>query len=73
MAQITTLLDPQVIVLGGIVVRIGGERFVQAIDQQMRQFIAPQFAHSVKVVASVLGVESIAIGALALALKSLRD
>ncbi len=73
MAQITTLLDPQVIVLGGIVVRIGEERFVQAIDQQMRQFIAPQFAHPVKVIASVLGVESIAIGALALALKSLGD
>lgn len=73
MAEIVTLLDPQMIVLGGIVVRIGGENFVKAIEQQMHQFIAPQFARPVQVVASVLGVESIAIGALALALKSLRD
>lgn len=73
MAQIVVLLDPRTIVLGGIVVRIGGDSFVQAIEQQMHQFIAPQFARPVQVVASVLGFDSVAIGALAMALKSLQD
>lgn len=73
LAQIVALLDPEIIVLGGIVVRIGGDDFVQAIERQMHQFIAPQFARPVQVSASVLGFDSIAIGALALALKSLQD
>lgn len=71
LAQVTALIDPQIIVLGGIVVRIGGDSFVQAIGEQVNQFIAPQFARPVPVVASVLGFDSVVIGALALAMGSL--
>lgn len=72
-AHVVALLDPQIIVLGGIVVRIGGEAFVQAIADNMNYSIAPALVRPVPVVASVLGNDSVAIGALALALDSLND
>jgi glucokinase len=72
-AQTVALLDPEIIVLGGIVVRIGGEPFVQAIASKVNDFIAPQFARPVPVVASVLGSDSVTMGAVALALDSLTD
>ncbi|MEI8308950.1 MAG: ROK family protein [Chloroflexales bacterium] len=72
-AQTVALLDPEMIVLGGIVVRIGGERFVKTIGDQMNDFIAPQFARPVPVVASILGSDSVTMGAVALALDSLTD
>jgi glucokinase len=72
-AQIIALLDPQMVVLGGIVVRIGGEPLLSAIREQVNQFIAPQFARPVQIVASVLGPDAVSIGALARALESLQD
>jgi glucokinase len=72
-AQIIALLDPQMVVLGGIVVRIGGATFIEAIKQQVDRYIAPQFARPVEVVASTLGIESVTAGALALALDSLQE
>lgn len=71
--QIMALLDPQIIVLGGIVVRIGGDAFVDAIARRMNDYMGPTLARPINVVASVLGNESIAIGALALALDSLQE
>jgi glucokinase len=61
------------IVLGGIVVRIGGTHFVESVGRQIRRYVDPQFARPVQVVSSALGIDSIAIGALALALESMRD
>lgn len=72
-AQTVALIDPEIIVLGGIVVRIGGERFVSAIGARLNDFIAPQFARPLPVVASVLGPDSVTVGAVALALDSLSD
>jgi len=72
-AQTVALIDPEMIVLGGIVVRIGGERFVRAIGEKVNTFIHPQFARPLPVVASVLGADSVTAGALALALDSLSD
>jgi len=72
-AQIVALLDPEMIVLGGIVVRIGGERFVQAISAKMHECITPEFARPIPVVASTLGPDSVTMGAVALALDSLTD
>ncbi len=73
LAHIVALLDPEMIVLGGIVVRIGGEPFLQAITEQVNKYLAPALARPIPVVQSVLGTESIAIGALALALESLQE
>lgn len=72
-AQVIALLDPEMVVLGGIVVRIGGDRFVEAIASRVNDFIAPQFARPIPVVASILGPDSVAIGAVAMALDSLSD
>lgn len=72
-AQVSALLDPEMVVLGGIVVRIGGDSFVEAIAAKVNDFIAPQFARPVQVVPSVLGPDSVAIGAVAMALDSLSD
>lgn len=73
LAHIVALLDPQMIVLGGIVVRIGGDAFVQAIANRMKQGIAPALVRPVQVVPAMLSTDSIAIGAMALALESLSD
>jgi len=73
LSQVVALLDPQMIVLGGIVTRIGGDTFVKAIGERMSQYIQPQFARPVQVLASVLDTGSIAIGGAALALESLRE
>jgi glucokinase len=72
-AQIVALLDPEVVVLGGIVVRIGGSAFIERIAARVNHFLAPQLARSLPVVASTLGPDSVTIGALALALDSLAD
>jgi glucokinase len=72
-AQTAALIDPEMIVLGGIVVRIGGERFVQAIAERVNTFIHPQFVRPLPVVASVLGPDSVTVGAVAMALDSLSD
>jgi glucokinase len=54
-------------------VRIGGEPFVNAIGQKVNNFIAPQLVRPLPVVASILGPDSVTIGATALALDSLSD
>lgn len=72
-AQIVAVLDPEVIVLGGIVVRIGGDQFVQLIANRVNDFIAPEFTRPLRIVASVLGPDSVTIGAVAMALDSLSD
>lgn len=72
-AQIVALIDPEMIVLGGIVVRIGGEPFVKAVADKVNDFIAPQFARPLPVVASILGPDSVTAGAIADALDSLSD
>jgi glucokinase len=73
LSQIVALIDPQIIVLGGVVARSGGETFLAAIEERMRGYMASLVDRPVEVVASVLGFESVAIGGLALALESMRD
>jgi glucokinase len=72
-AHVVALLDPQMVVLGGTVVRAGGEALVQAIANQVETSIAPPLNRPVQVVPAALSTDSIAIGALALALESLCD
>lgn len=73
LAQVVGLLDPEMIVLGGVVVRIGGESFVQAIQERMKHYMHPQFVRHVPVTASKLGSSSIALGGVALALESISE
>ena len=73
LSQIVALIDPQIIVLGGVVARSGGDAFLAAIEARMRAYMASLVEKPVEIVASVLGFESVAIGGLALALESMRD
>ncbi len=73
LAQVSATVDPQMIVLGGIIIRISGDAFITQIAAHMHRYHAPHIAHPLPVVASVLGADSVAVGALALALSSLGD
>ena len=73
LSQIVALIDPQMIVLGGVVARNGGEALIAAIQEQMSGYMASLVERPVPIVASVLGFESVAIGGVALALESMRD
>lgn len=72
-AQVVALMDPEMIVLGGIVVRIGGASFVERIGAKVNDFIAPHMVRPLPVVASTLGPDSVTTGAIAAALDSLSD
>ncbi|HEY0735719.1 MAG TPA: ROK family protein [Herpetosiphonaceae bacterium] len=73
LANVATLLDPEMIVIGGTVGRIGGEAFIQAISNQLQAGLPPTMRRDVPVVASTFGHDSVAVGALALAACSLSD
>jgi glucokinase len=73
LSQIVALIDPQIIVLGGVVARNGGDSFLAAIEERMRAYMSSLVEKPVEIVAAVLGFESVAIGGLALALESMRD
>lgn len=73
LSQIAALLDPEMIVLGGIVVRIGGDDFINAITNYMHDYMVWEVERSTPLVASMLGFDSVAIGGVALALESMRE
>ncbi|HEY3231568.1 MAG TPA: ROK family protein, partial [Roseiflexaceae bacterium] len=73
LSQIIALIDPQLIVMGGVVARSGGDALIAAIEERMRGYMAAQIERPIPIVASVLGFESVAIGGLALALESMCD
>jgi glucokinase len=73
LSQIVALIDPQMIVLGGVVTRSGGDAFIAAIEERMRGYMSSLVDRPIPLVSSVLGFESVAIGGLALALESMRD
>src|SRR5262249_12530205 len=73
LSQIVALIEPQIIVLGGVVARSGGDSFIAAIEERMRGYMASLVERPVELVSSVLGFESVALGGLALALESMRD
>jgi glucokinase len=73
LSNVVSLLDPQLIVVGGVVTRIGGDTFVQSISQHLEASLPPSMRRNVPVVASTFGYDSVAVGALALAMQSLWD
>ncbi|MFN8480149.1 MAG: ROK family protein [Kouleothrix sp.] len=73
LSQIIALVDPQMIILGGVVARQAGEPLINAIKQRIPAYMASLIERPVQIVPSVLGFESVSIGALALALESMRD
>lgn len=73
LANVVCLFDPQKIVVGGIVVRKGGDAFVAQVSDRLLAALPPTMRRDVPVVASTFGPNGVAVGALALAVQSLRD
>ncbi|MBU6335115.1 MAG: ROK family protein [Chloroflexi bacterium] len=74
LAQITALLDPQRIVVGGVVARSGGAAFLDAVRRRVPTYAGHAvIGHATPIVASELGFDSVAIGGLAAALQSLSE
>ena len=73
LSQIIALIDPEMIILGGVVARHGGETLIDAIKTRIPTYMASLIERPVQIVPSVLGFESVSIGGLALALESMRD
>ncbi len=66
-AQVITLLAPEVIVIGGGVSLSGEDLFFQPLRQSVRQFVFPPLAGSYEIVPAQLGEEVVVHGALAMA------
>lgn len=73
LANVVCLLDPSIIVVGGIVARMGGEPFVAMVHDRLVDALPPTMRRDVPVVPSMFGYDSVAVGALALAVSSLRE
>lgn len=73
LAQVIGVLNPELVVLGGIVVRKGGDAFLNAISEHVKHYTVAPIDLNVPIMASILGFESIAIGGLALGLSSLQE
>lgn len=73
LANVVCLLDPSIIVVGGIVARMGGEAFVATVHDQLVDALPPTMRRDVPVVPSTFGYDSVAVGALAMAASSVRE
>lgn len=73
LANVVNLIDPHMIVVGGIVARIGGDRLLQAVHDRLLDALPPTMRRDLPVVSATFGYDSVAVGALALAACSLRD
>ena len=73
LAGIVQLLDPAMVVLGGIVARKGGDPFCAAVAEHVNRLIAQTPPRQIPVLQSCLGHDAVAIGGLALALHSLSE
>jgi len=72
-SQIIALIDPQMVVIGGVVARVGGEAFFDALRERVRYYSGDLLQRNVAIVPSVLGADSVAIGGIALALESMGE
>ena len=66
-AQMVTLLAPHVIVIGGGVSLMGEDLFFEPLRQQVRRFVFPPLADSVRLFPAALDEEVVVHGAIALA------
>ncbi len=67
LAQVVTLLAPDVIVLGGGVSLAGEELFFQPVRQYVHQYVFPPLRNAYRILPAALGEEVVLHGALALA------
>ena len=73
LANVVVMVDPEMIVVGGIVARTGGEQWIEELARELFGALPPKLPHNVKVAPSTFNHHSVAVGGLALALASLQE
>jgi glucokinase len=73
LANVATVIDPQIIVVGGIVARTGGEQWLGQLSRNLQETLPPTLRRDITVAPSVYMHDSVAVGGLALALASLQE
>ncbi|MHB1038657.1 MAG: ROK family protein [Pirellulales bacterium] len=72
-AQVITLLAPDVVVIGGGVSLLGEEAFLAPVRNEIDRYVFPPFAGTFRIVPAQLGEEVVVHGALALAAGAVRE
>lgn len=73
LANVVNLIDPDMIVVGGIVARLGGDALLQTIHTRLTEALPPTMRRDVQVAPATFGYDSVAVGGLALAVCSLNE
>jgi len=72
-ANLVNLLNPEMIVLGGVVARLAGEDLLQPLREEVAAQVMEVPGQAARIVLGSLGETSVIVGAIALALKSLEE
>jgi glucokinase len=72
-SNLVNLLNPEMIVLGGVVARLAADDLLQPLREEVHKLSMPVPGEAVHIVLSTLGETSVVVGAIALALRSLAD
>jgi len=70
-SNLVALLNPEMVVLGGVVARLAGEDLLQPLREEVARLAMDVPSQGVHIVLGSLGETSVVVGAIALALKSL--
>lgn len=73
LAQMITLLAPNIVVIGGGVAQVGEDLFLGPLREEVGRYVFPPLAGKYEIVAAALGQEVVVHGALALAASRQRD
>lgn len=73
LAQMITLLAPNIVVIGGGVAQTGEDLFLGPLREEVGRYVFPPLAGKYEIVAAALGQEVVVHGALALAASRQRD
>jgi glucokinase len=72
-ANLINLLNPEMIVLGGVVARLAGEDLLQPLREEVAALVMEVPGQATRIVQGGLGETSVVVGAIALALQSLEE
>ncbi|MGB9723876.1 MAG: ROK family protein [Chloroflexia bacterium] len=72
-SNLVNLLNPEMVVLGGIVARLAGEDLLEPLREEVARLAMAVPGRAVRIVPGSLGETAVVVGAIALALKSLEE
>lgn len=72
-ANLVNLINPDIVVLGGIVVRLAGQDLLEPLRREVAALSMPVPGQAVRIVPGSLGETAVVVGATAMALQSLEE